>query len=497
MAPPDSDDPAARLPPGALFRAVVPPIAVPVFIAAADPTIVSTALPAIGAALGHVPLLSWMVVANLIAGTVAAPVYGRLGDMFGRRRLLLASLALFLGAAVLCAAAQNIFVLMAGRVLQGLGGGGLTTLCQALIGALVPRRERGRYQGYYATFILTGSAFGPVAGGFLTQIWGWQAVFLAYLPLSAAAVALALRLPPDPPAGARGGLDGLGVLLLAAFVIPLLLAVQRLQQPSLSALPLTLGLAALAAVALAALLRQQARVRDGVMALGLLRLPSFWRADLMSACSGASLTAMVTFLPLYFQVVGGASPGYSGLLLMPLTVGVAIGSVATGSLIARTGLTAVFPGVGLIVTAGTLLAAAAFGPRLGLIGLALLLALGGLFQGSAMITAQITVQLQAPVRQLGVAAASVQLSRSLGSAFGAAVAGAVLFGVLALRDPHAATLFLAMVRHGPGVLDGLAPAARLAARATIADAFRGVYLTVAVFSLIIVAMAWTMPARRV
>ncbi|MGH7044393.1 MAG: MFS transporter [Acetobacteraceae bacterium] len=493
---PVTEEPAHR-PPRQLFLTVIPPIALPVLLAAADPTVIATALPAIGAAFGHVRLLSWMVVANLIAGTIAAPAYGRLGDLFGQKRLLIGSLMLYAGAALLCALAGNIYVLIFGRVLQGLGGGGLVTLCQALIGLHVPRRQRGRYQSYYASFIMAGSFVGPVAGGFLTQIWGWPAVFLAYLPVSAAALALAARLPADATASTGGGFDLPGMALLAVFVVPLLAAVERLQRPSLAALPLTLALFAAAGGALLALVRQQRRARAGVLALPLLRRASFWRADVMSACSGASLAAMVTFLPLYFQVVEGASAGQAGLLLMPLTVAVSGGSVLTGSLIARTGRTAVFPGVGLMLTAATLVAAAMWGPGLGRAGLAGLLALGGLFQGSAMLTAQVTVHLEASPRQLGVASASVQLARSLGSAFGVAVAGAVLFGLLALRDGQAAGLFLAMVRHGPEVLATLPVSVRAMARAEIADAFRGVFLVVAVFSCGIVAMAWTMPMRRV
>ncbi len=487
----------AGLPPRRLFLTVIPPIALPVLLAAADSTIVATALPAIGAALGHVRLLSWMVVANLIASTIAAPAYGRLADLFGRRRLLLASLTVFVAAALLCAAASNIYLLIGGRVLQGLGGGGLMTLCQALIGEHVPRQARGRYQSYFAVFILAGSAVGPVAGGVLTQTWGWPAVFLAYAPVCAVALALAARLPASTGIGRRGGFDAPGMLLLAAFVIPLLLAVGRLQRPTLAALPLTLALAAAAGAALVALIRQQSRTGSGVLALPLLRQPSFWRADAMAACSGASLIAMVTFLPLYFQVVGGASPARSGLLLMPLTVGVSAGSVLTGRLVAYTGRTALFPGVALMVTAATMVAAAIWAPHLAPTQLAALLAVGGLCQGSAMLTAQITVQLVASPRQLGVASASVQLARSLGSAFGAAVAGAVLFALLAVQDDQATAMFLALVQHGPDALAALPQAARLLARAEIADAFRGVFLTVALFATAIVALAWTMPTRRV
>lgn len=482
----------------AIFLAVVPPMILPVFLGAADPTVVATALPAIGAAFGHVRELPWMVVANLMASTVAAALYGRLADMFGLRRMLLIALALFLAAASFCVLAPSLPLLIVGRVLSGFGGGGLTTLCQTLIGARVPRRDRGRFQGYYAACIVAGSAFGPVAGGVLTQFWGWQAVFIAYLPPGAVALALIARLPAETEARGRGAFDLPGIALLALFVVPFLMTIARLQHPSLGAVPLTLALAVLAVLAGVVLLRQQhAAGASGVLAMPLLRDPSFWRADLMSACSGASLTAMVTFLPLYFRVVGGAGAARSGLLLMPLTVGVSLGSVATGWLISRTGRTALFPALGLGFTALTLIAASIWGPALSPMGLAWLLAAGGVSQGTAMLTAQITVQLVAPARMLGVAAGSVQLSRSLGSAFGAAAAGAVLFGLLAAQDPHAAALFASLVRHGPAALHALPPAQQTVARAEIGDAFRGVFLTVAVFSCAIVALASTMRVRRV
>ncbi len=218
-----------RIAPGALFRTVVPPIVLPVFLSAADSTVVATALPAIGASFGHVELLSWVVVVNLIASTIAAPAYGRLGDLFGRRRLMLVSLVLFQGAALLCAASGSIWMLLGARALQGLGGGGLMTLAQALIGEHVPARQRGEYQGYLAACIMGGSGFGPVAGGLLTQAFGWHSVFLAYIPIGLAGMVLVARLPADEPGAGPASIDGLGMLLLTASVVPLLIAVSRLQ----------------------------------------------------------------------------------------------------------------------------------------------------------------------------------------------------------------------------------------------------------------------------
>jgi len=182
---------------------------------------------------------------------------------------------------------------------------------------------------------------------------------------------------------------------------------------------------------------------------------------------------------------------------LPLTASVSSGSVITGWLISRTGRTAIFPGLGLIVTALTLVALAIWSPQMNRAQISWVLALGGVCQGASMITAQITVQVVAGTRQLGAAAASVQLARSLGSAFGVALAGAVLFAALSAMDPGAATLFFEMIRHGSRVLAELPGEQQAVVQAEIATAFRGVFLTVACFSCTIVAMAWTLPVRRI
>ena len=492
-----SDEALSTLPPHRLFRTIVPPIVLPVFLAAADGTVLATALPAIAASFGEVERLSWLVIANLIASTIAAPAYGRLADLFGRRPMMIVALCVFMAASLGCALAPNFEFLLLARVLQGLGGGGLMTLAQALIGAFVPPRERGSYQGYLSANIVAGAAFGPVAAGFLTEHFGWHSIFLVYLPLGLVAIALVLRVPPsERPPSRTGGFDAAGLVLLTTFVVPLLLAVSHLQRLDPAALPRLGGLLALAVVALAALLWQQRRTPMPILALSLLRLPAFWRADVMAVCSGAALTAMITFLPLYLQAVRGATPAETGLLLIPLTVSVSSGSVLTGWLISRTGRTAVFPMLGLSVTALTMAFLAWAAAGLSRNELSWVLALGGVCQGSAMLTAQITVQKVAGARQLGAAAASAQLARSLGSAFGAAAAGAVLFGLLAAWNPATAALFSDMVRRGAGVLLSLSAEQQAAARAEIASAFSGVFLLVAGISCVSVVMAATLPVRR-
>ncbi len=225
-------------PPAALFFTVFPSIMLPMFLAAIDQTIVATALPAIAGSLGDVERVSWVVVSYLVATTIAAPVYGRLGDVLGRRRLLFVALALFIAASLACALAPSILLLTAARVLQGLGGGGLMTTSQALVGEVVPPRERGRYQGYLASIFVASSTFGPVAGGWLTQQFGWQSVFLVNLPLGRRRGLLALRLPRRAGSGGRLQFDTLGVVLFAAFITPMLLALERLQRFDPASLPL-------------------------------------------------------------------------------------------------------------------------------------------------------------------------------------------------------------------------------------------------------------------
>src|SRR5216683_8079701 len=199
--------PGSRRPTRPTFFAIFPSIMLPMFLAVVDQTIVATALPAIAADTGNVARASWIVVSYLIASTIAAPIYGRLGDAFGRRRLMFGALFIFIMASLFCAASPTIELLALARVVQGLGGGGLMTLSQALIGEVVPPRERARYQGYLATVGISANAFGPVAGGFLAEHLGWQSIFLINLPLGLFAALLTLRLPSHPKPAGRWQID--------------------------------------------------------------------------------------------------------------------------------------------------------------------------------------------------------------------------------------------------------------------------------------------------
>jgi EmrB/QacA subfamily drug resistance transporter len=483
--------------PRSLFLTVFPSIMLPMFLAVIDQTIVATALPAIAASLGGVERVSWVVIAYLVAGTVAAPVYGQLGDVFGRRRLMFVALPVFLAASLLCALSTSIEMLALARVLQGLGGGGLMTLSQALIGETVPPRERGRYQGYLAAVVVTSNSLGPVAGGYLTQAFGWRSIFLINLPLGILAVLLTFRLAPKPGYRTEHPFDAIGLVLFVLFVASTLLALQQSQHAQAAALPGIAALALLGLASLALLLRQERRAPFPLLPIGLLRQPAIWRSDALAACHGAALVSLITLLPIYLRVAHGMSASQTGLLLVPLTIGIGIGSMITGRVISRTGRTSIFPSYGLIFVTITLLFLAFWVSRLSASALGWLLLWNGLFMGTVMGVVQVNVQSVAGPHMLGAAAASVQFSRSVGAAFGTALVAAVLFASLAWSDPEAARVFAATVQEGADVLAALPVPRQAALRGEFAEAFRAAFLTITGFSALGLVLAWYTPVRRI
>ena len=498
-APSQSDAVAAPRAPSTtrLFFTIFPSIMLPMFLAVADQTIVATALPAIAGSLGNVEQISWVVISYLVAATIAAPVYGRFGDVFGRRRVMYVGLAIFMIASLLCALASSVVLLSLARLLQGLGGGGLMTSSQALIGETIPPRERGRYQGYLAAVVVSSSTFGPVAGGYLTQHFGWQSVFLVNLPIGALAGLLMLRLPARQGRDEDWHFDSKGLALFVLFVGPTLLAIELSQRFEPALAPELIGLGVCAIVALILLVRQEKRAASPLLPVSLLSKPAIWRSDALAACHGAALVSLITFLPLYLRVVCGASASESGLLLLPLTAGIGFGSLVTGRLVSQTGRTFVFPSFGLIVSLATIVALALASPYLTPAEISALLGANALFMGTVMGVVNVTVQSAAGPRMLGAAAGSVQFSRSVGASIGTAIVGAVLFLSLSITDREAAGLLGTMVERGPDVLSKFDAAHRAVIEIEIADGFRAAFLTVALFTSCALVLAWTNPARRI
>jgi EmrB/QacA subfamily drug resistance transporter len=489
---------SARKSPGSLFLQVFPSVMLPMFMAMADQTMVSTALPAVAASLGDVEQISWIVVSYLVATTIAAPVYGRLGDKFGRRRLMLVALLIAMSASLMCALARSVEFLIVCRVLQGLGGGGLMTLSQALIAETVPPRERARYQGYLAAVGVSSSTFGPVVGGALSQYLGWQFVFLVNLPIGLVATLLVMRLParavpPDKP----WRFDWVGLILFATFITSTLLGLGQIRHLSSEALLLGSAFAAASIVSLFFLLLQERRSSTPLLPIILFREPSIWRSDSLAACHGATLISLIAFMPIYFYVVKGVSAAQSGLLLLPLTAGVGVGSLLTGRMMSRTGQAAIFPSCGLTIVSLHMLVFAFWGQHIDTTILPVALGVIGMCLGTVMGVVQVTVQIAAGPNMLGAAAGSVQFSRSVGAAFGTATVGAVLFSAIALNDLDSARLFSHFLESGPHILESLSGPHKSSFQADVRNAFGSAFLAVAAFSGIGAIMAWLIPLRRI
>jgi MFS family permease len=481
-------------PPSNLFFSIFPSVMLPMFLAVVDQTIVSTALPAIVADLGGVERVSWVVVGYLLAGTIAAPVYGQLRDIYGGKPIMLVALGVFLVGSILCAASVSVEMLALARVLQGLGGGGLMTLSQALIGETIPPRERARYQGYLAGVMVTSSAFGPVVGGLLTQHFGWRSVFLVNLPLVVIAGLLTLRLAYRSQREQPWSFDGIGLALFVAFIVPVLLALEQAQRMSGNAAVAFVALMTIGIAALIALVRREKVAPYPLLPISLLRQPTIWRSDALAAAHGATLVSLIAFLPIYLRVEHGLSAADMGLLLLPLTFGIGAGSMLTGRVVSRTGLTAIFPSVGLIFATGMLLALTLLANVLGTRALGVMLFVTGTFMGTVMGVVQVTVQNAAGPQSLGSAAASVQLSRSIGAVGGTALVSTVLFAALALADPQALQLFEALLGRGALPDPSILTSAQL--RAEIGAAFQAAFLTIAAFAATGMVLAWWIPARR-
>ena len=282
-----------------------------------------------------------------------------------------------------------------------------------------------------------------------------------------------MRLPAQPDRGGRLQFDVWGTVFFAGFIAPVLLAMERAQRFDPRDVPAIAVLLALAGVSLVLLLRQERRAPAPLLPIQLLRQAGIWRADMLAACVAAQTVSLISFLPMYLQVVRGAGTAHSGFLLLPLTLGVAMGSLLSGRTIAATGRTAIMPSIGLTVSACNCVLLAAFAPHLATGTITAMLALASFCTGDAMPVVQMTVQTVAGPQFLGAAAASVQFSRSVGAAFGTALVGAVLFALLAAQDPQTAGMFAALVEQGPHVLAALPDARRLLVQSEIADAFRG------------------------
>ena len=476
------------------FRLVFPGVMVAMFLAAADQTILASALPAIASTLHGVTDLSWVVVAYLLAATIAAPIYGHLGDAFGRKRLLLIALGIFTLASVACGLAPTLGFLIVARALQGLGGGGLMTMAQSLIGESVPPRERGRFSGYFAAVFALSSTVGPVLGAYLTEAFSWRAVFAINIPLGLLAALLALRVPRTRPE--RAGpfrSDVVGALLFSSATFTLLFALSSAGHRFAWTSPVPPVLLGVAFAGYVLLVRWERRRDDPVIPVGFLAVPAIARSDAVVFFFAACLFATILYLPLYLQLGRGMAVGESGLLLLPITLSMVAASSFTGRRIARTGLVVHYPARGLLATMAAMIVLAVWLPHLPTVAVLVLMVATGAGLGGVMAPTQVIVQHAAGRAALGAATASIAISRAIGGAVGVAVIGAVVFVLMGRGDGANATTLNAALEGGASFVARLAPEARAALAAQLDQTFRLVFAIIALLAGIGAAISTTVP----
>jgi EmrB/QacA subfamily drug resistance transporter len=406
------------------------------FLAALDQTIVSTALPTIVGDFHHSNLLSWVITAYLLASTASTPIWGKAGDLYGRKRLFQLAIVVFLVASALCGLSRNIFELIAFRGLQGVGGGGLLSLAFAIIGDVIPPRERGRYQGYFGAVFGISSVVGPLAGGFAVDHLTWRYIFYVNLPLGVVALMVTNRVLRLAVRRRQVNIDWWGAILLVAGVSCILLAVQLGGTTYPWESWQIIGLFVLGALVVAGFAGWEAVAPEPILPLGLFRLRIFTVSNIISFVSGVAMFGALAFLPQYLQLVHGVSATESGLLLLPLLVGLLAMSISSGIYISRTGRYRWFPLAGtIIVTIGmALLSRLGAHTSLTIVGLDLLVFGVGL--GLFMQVLTLVVQNAVPMKSLGVATSSVTFFRSMGGAIGASALGAVLTAGLTAELPR-------------------------------------------------------------
>jgi len=412
-----------------LFMAVF----LPMFLAAVDQTLLATATPAIAASLGGLTDTSWVAVAYLLSSASVVPLYGRLGDQRGRREMLLVAVGIFSIGSLACGLAQSLPQLIAARVVQGLGGAGLMTLSQALIGELIAPHERIRFQAYFAMVFTLASVSGPVVGGIVVSHLSWRWLFLANLPLAAFAIWRLLKLPRgEPHPDQRSAHDVPGIVLFAACTVSCLywLTSGGHHFPWVSAT--SAALLAVSIAALAMLIVRERRSATPFLPVDLLREKAILLSLLTTLVFASCMFAMVFFLPIYLQLGHRVSALHSGLLLLPLTAGMVLGSLAAGRFVARTGRAKWVPVTGLALSSAALLLLAMLAPRP--VVVSFLGFITGLGFGVIMPINQVVVQTVAGRARLGAVTAMVSLFRSVGAASGAAVFGAVVYALMPSVD---------------------------------------------------------------
>nr|WP_246356519.1 MDR family MFS transporter [Pseudomonas gingeri] len=471
-----------------------------IFLGALDQTIVAVSIPAISAQFKDVGLLAWVISGYMVAMTVAVPIYGKLGDLYGRRKLMLFGMGLFTLASLFCGMAQSMEQLVIARIIQGIGAGGMISVSQAIIGDIIPPRERGRYQGYFSSMYAVASVAGPVLGGYMTEYLSWRWVFLINLPLGVGAWWVAHRTLVGLPVPQRKPvIDYLGTLLMIVGLTALLLGITQIGQGHRWNDSDVLGLLATAVIALALFVLHERRTAEPLLPMHLFLNHNAllcWCTIFFTSFQAISLTVL---MPLRFQSVTGAGADSAALHLLPLAMGLPMGAYFAGRMTSVTGYYKPMILSGALLMPLAIVGMAFTAPQAVVLS-SLLMLLCGIAGGLQFPTSLVGTQNSVEQRDIGVATSTTNLFRSLGGAVGVALMSALLLALL--QDSSlthlAGTAVIAEGSSGNALLDGLNAApgpAQEALRAELLLTFRHLLLISAGVALLGLAAAIAMPNR--
>ncbi len=474
-------------------------------LAALDQTIVATALPTIAGDLHGLSHLSWVVTGYLLLSTVSTPLWGKLGDMYGRKIFFQAAIVIFLVGSALSGLSSSMIELIVFRALQGLGAGGLMVGAQAIIGDVVPPRDRGKYQGIFGAVFGLSSVAGPLLGGFFVQNLSWHWIFYVNIPIGIVALFVTTWYLPSALRRVQHVIDYVGAVLLAGGVscLVLLTTLGGTTYPWGSA-PIVI-LAAVGVILLAVFALVERRAVEPILPLKLFRNRVFAAASAIGFIVGFAMFGAITYLPTYLQVVRGASPTGSGLQLLPLMAGLLVTSIGSGILISRWGRYKIFPIMGTAVMTVGLFLFSRLGEHTGTPTIFLYMVILGLGLGGVMQVLVIAVQNSVPHSDLGVATSGATFFRSIGGSFGTAVFGAIFANVLTgnlvryLGKTPLPKGFSGAAGASPAVLAKLPPAVHAGYIQAVTTSLHPVFLWAVPFGVAGFAVTWVLkevPLRK-